>query len=163
MSEQCFALISQIVFCILITNKPTLSPLLFSSFSFCLLFFSFVHSSNPLSSPLCSSSSLFLSPFPSLLFQSNQKTSTRLLRFFKLLTCGPAGEVLKVDDMAELKRSITVKHNELMNKQKQNQKKGGASKPSVAVSSTGKPSLKQSGGRNTYGDSLDDGDDYDFL
>jgi hypothetical protein len=98
--------------------------------------------------------------------QSNAKNSSRLLKFFKALTCGPAADVLKLDDMAELRRAITVKHNEMTNKQK-NQKK----KPNVpnTAASTAKPTLKQSsGGRNTnFASRLDDeagDDDYeDFM
>ena len=110
---------------------------------------------------------------PSACVQSNAKNSARLLRFLKSLTdtiCNP----MKLDDVAELRRSITAKHNELTIKQKQQQKgkkaataalPGSKKANTVKVSSGGGGA---SAGRNTgmYGDELADdygGEDEDFM
>ena len=97
--------------------------------------------------------------------QSNAKNSARLLRFLKSLTdsvCSP----MKLDDVAELRRAITVKHNELTERQRKQQK--GAKKAAVAAPGTKKANTVKvssaggamggSAGRNTYGDELDAGD-----
>ena len=99
--------------------------------------------------------------------QSNARNSARLLRFLKSLTdsiCNP----MKLDDVAELRRSITAKHNELTVKQKQQQKgnkKAATAAPGSKKANTVKVSSAGGGasaGRNTYTDELDDyGDDGD--
>jgi len=99
---------------------------------------------------------------------SNARNSARLLRFLKTLTqhiCDP----MKLDDVAELRRSITAKHNELTAKQKvaQKGKKGGGSTVGVSKKANSvKVASGNSGGRNTYGDELDyddGGGDDDFM
>jgi len=94
--------------------------------------------------------------------QSNAKQSLRFLNFLKTVA-GSLSDTMKLDDVAELRRFINVKHNDQTNKQKV------ASKGKKAAAPLGAPkkanSLK-SGSRNTYGDELDaygDAADDDFM
>ena len=77
---------------------------------------------------------------------------------------------MKLDDVAELRRSITAKHNELTVKQKAAQKGKKAATAAAPGSKKANTVKVNSGGggvsagRNTYGDELDDyGDDDDSF
>lgn len=78
---------------------------------------------------------------------------------FKTLVCGPAGDVMRVEEMNELKRLVTVKHTEMTNKQKNQKKKPTAAKPAVKLGTSG----KGAGKAGAYGDDDGGDDDYDFF
>ena len=75
---------------------------------------------------------------------------------------------MKLDDVAELRRAITAKHSEMTAKQKtaeKGKKKGGAAPAGTKKANTVKVASASGGGRNTYGDELDEyaGGDDDFM
>ena len=72
---------------------------------------------------------------------------------------------MKLDDVAELRRSITAKHAELTAKQKTADKtKKKAVAPGGKKAASVKVASASAGGRNTYGDELDDyADDDSFM